>query len=165
MNARADSRACGWGRDSGAHPLPSMARRVFKIRSTDVVSPPSPFPEAERTCRRPPTDPTNGSDNPSPSCGSRQEWPQHLMRPRSGLAVGWSAVLCRCRFDAVRWASEWLLPTRLLLPPQRLPDGLDVIIEASSKLFASTPGFFDNWVFPHCPMPRQVAVVYRSLAE
>ena len=88
-----------------------------------------------------------------------------LMRPRSGLAVGWSAVLCRRGFDAVRWTSEWLLPTRLLLPPQRLPDGLDVKIEASSKLFASTPGFFDNWVFPHCPMPRQVAVVYRSLAE
>ena len=77
-----------------------------------------------------------------------------LDKPRSGLAVGWSALLCRGRFDTFRWASELLLPTRLALAPQLLSDGLDVVVETSSKLLAPAPGFFDNWVFPHRPMPR-----------
>ena len=96
---------------------------------------------------------------------SRQRPGSAVDKTRSGLAAGWSAASLRGGFDTPRWARERLFPTHFSLVPQRLADGLEVMVEASSKLFAPAPGFFDYWIFPHCPMPRQVAMVYRSSVE
>ena len=44
------------------------------------------------------------------------------------------------RFDTLRWARERFLPTCFPPLPQHLPNGLEVIVEASSKPFAPAPG-------------------------
>ena len=80
---------------------------------------------------------------------SRSARPNDQAQPRRVSGVGWSVLLCCSRFDTFRWASELLLSTRLALAPQLLSDGLDVVVEASSKILAPAPGFFDDWVLPH----------------
>ena len=65
-------------------------------------------------------------------------------------------MLCRSSSNTLRWSSDRLLSALHLLPPQRFPNSLDVIVEASSKLFTPAPGLFDDWVLPHCPIPRRL---------
>ena len=89
-------------------------------------------------------------------------------QPRRVSGVGWSAGLCHSSANTLRSTSDWLMSVPLLLPPQRFPGGLNAIVESWSKLLASIPGFFDDWVFPHCLDSRfasNVTLVFRGMRQ